>query len=174
MFEAFTALSDDEQATIETEFQQIHVMACQTGISALADEANFHQDAEFPLALSRIDGFHGKAMWAFLQQPLYWNGATLFLHSDNISDSLWKKRNDLPRVPPHVHETDRGHFAKTISGYFHAKEGRGRNCKVEIYRRYDKEYFFEYPQERISKISGVRSTGTGKTHDRNVAVGVLC
>ena len=27
---------------------------------------------------------------------------------------------------------------------------------------------------RISKISGVRSTGTGKTHDRNVAVGVLC
>ena len=27
---------------------------------------------------------------------------------------------------------------------------------------------------RISKTSGVRSTGTGKTHDRNVAVGVLC
>ncbi len=26
---------------------------------------------------------------------------------------------------------------------------------------------------RISKISGVRSTGTGKTHDRDVAVGVL-
>ena len=29
-------------------------------------------------------------------------------------------------------------------------------------------------QLRISKISGLRSTGTGKTHDRNVAVAVLC
>ena len=28
-------------------------------------------------------------------------------------------------------------------------------------------------ERRISKISGVRSTGTGKTHDRDVAVGVL-
>ena len=147
MFEAFTALSDEEQATIKAEFQEIHVMACQTGVSALTDEASFHRDAEFPLTLSKIDGFHGKAMWAFLEHPLYWNGATLFLHSDNISDSLWKKRTDLPSVAPHVHEADREELARAISNYFHVKEGRGRNCKVEVYRRYNKEYFFAYPED---------------------------
>ncbi len=96
LFQAFTALPPEQQAEIEAEFQEIDAMGCQAGVTALTDEANFHGDEDFPEAIAKIDGFHGKVMWAFLEQPKYWAGATLFLHSDNISDSLWKKRNDLP------------------------------------------------------------------------------
>ena len=145
IFEAFTALPADQQATIEADFQEIDSMACQAGVTALADEAAFHDDAEFARMISKFEGFHEAAMWAFLEHPSYWSGATLFLHSDNISDSLWKKRNDLPPLTPRVHEDDREQFAKAISRYFHTKEGRGRNCKVEVYRRHGKEYFFAYP-----------------------------
>ncbi len=147
IFEAFTALPGENQAAIEAAFQEINAMACQAGMSALADEAAFHGDADFPSRLSRFDGFHEAVMWAFLEHPRYWDGATLFLRSDNISDTLWRKRNDLPHVPPQVHENDRDRLADAISQYFHAKEGRGRNCKVEVYRRYGKEYFFAYPED---------------------------
>ena len=62
IFDAFRALPDGKQAEIEAECQDIDNMACQGGITALADEADFHQDQGFPEAISKIDGFHGKAL----------------------------------------------------------------------------------------------------------------
>jgi len=147
IFQGFTALPDDKQAQIEAECQDIDAMACQGGVTALADEADYHQDKAFPEAISKIDGFHGAVMWSFLEYPTYWVGATMFLHSDNISESLWKKRNDLPHLPPHVEEEDTERLAQAISHHFSTKEGRGRNCKVEVFRRHQKEYFFAYPED---------------------------
>jgi hypothetical protein len=71
----------------------------------------------------------------------------LFLHSDNISESFWKKRNDLPHLTPHVETEYCENLAHAIRHYFHSKEGRGHNCKVEVYRRDGKEYFFAYPED---------------------------
>lgn len=147
IFLAFTALSGEKQAQIEAECQDIDAMACQGGVTALTDEANYHDDAAFPAAISKLDGFHGAVMWSFLDHPGYWTGATMFLHSDNVADSLWKKRNDLPHVKPRVDKADTDRLAQAISGYFFPKEGRGRNCKVEVYRRHKKEYFFAYPED---------------------------
>jgi hypothetical protein len=147
VFEGFKALPFDQQAEIEAELKDIDNMACQGGVTTLTDEAGFHQNQEFIEAISKIESFHGKVMWAFLEQPKYWDGATLFLHSDNISDSLWRKRNDLPNLPPNVEKENTERLAKAISHYFHSKEGRGRNCKVEVFQRNEKEYFFAYPED---------------------------
>jgi hypothetical protein len=121
-------------------------MACQGAATALADEADFHEDAAFPEALAEIEGFHGKAMWAFLEHPQYWTGATLFLHSDNIAETAWKKRRGLPRLPAQVTPTAIAGLEHAISAFFR-REGRGRNCKVEVFRRRHKEYFFAYPED---------------------------
>jgi len=110
-------------------------MACQGGVMALTDEAFFHGNANLTESIAKIEGFHGKVMWAFLEHPKLWAGATLFLHSDNISDSLWGKRNDLPQTTPNVEEEFIKRLAQEISQYFYSKEGRGRNCKVEVFRR---------------------------------------
>lgn len=147
IFQSVMELPSEQQAEFEAEFQDIDTMACQAGVTALTDEANFHGDENFPEAIAKIDGFHGKIMWAFLEHPKFWAGATLFLHSDNISDSLWKKRNDLPQLPPNVEPEHTDRLEQAISNYFYKKEGRGRNCKVEVFRRYEKEYFFAYPED---------------------------
>ena len=155
----FTALPDDKQAEIEAECRDIDTMSYQGGVTALTDEADFHQDEVFPEAISQLDGFHGMAMWAFQEHPGYWAGATLFLHSDNIGESFWKKRNDLPRLQPHVEPDDTERLAQAISHFFHSREGRGRNCKVEVFRRRDKEYFFAYPEDYAqSGVEWVRNS----------------
>jgi len=48
-----------------------------------------------------------------------------------------------------VDEEDIDQLAKAISHYFNKSEGRGRNCKVEPYRKVEteKEYFFAYPED---------------------------
>jgi hypothetical protein len=147
IFQSFTALPFEQQAEIEAELQDIDNMSCPGGVTALADEADYHQDQAFPEAISKIEGFHGKVMWAFLEHPRYWVGATLFFHSDNISDFFWKKRNDLPQLLPNVDDENIDRLAQTISDYFFRQEGRGRNCKVEVFRRNGKEYFFAYPED---------------------------
>lgn len=147
VFTAFTALPEDQQAIIEAEFQDIHAMACEGGITALIDEAHFYDDETFVEDISEIEGFHAKVMWAFINKQDYWLGASMFLHADNVSSSYWKRRNDLPHVPPNVDEAAFKALAGAISVFFHKNEGRGRNCQVEVYRRHNKEYFFAYPED---------------------------
>jgi hypothetical protein len=147
LFVAFTGLPEEQQTSIEAEFQDIHAMACEGGVAALIDEAVFHEDDAFVGSISAIDGLHAKVMWAFLEKPRFWQGATLFLHADNVSSSYWKKRNDFPPVPPDVDDGAIQALANSISAFFHKTEGRGRNCTVEPYRRHNKEYFFAYPED---------------------------
>jgi len=147
IFNAFLVLPEEQQSTIEADFQAINAIACEGGIHALVDEARFHLDEKFTEEVSAIDSFHAKAMWAFLEKQDYWRGASMFFHADNVSASYWKKRNDLPSTLPHVEPDDINKLAKSISDYFHSKEGRGKNCMVEPYRRNNKEYFFAYPED---------------------------
>lgn len=149
IFEAFTALPLEQQADMEVDFQDINALATDGGIEALLNEAKFYQDDTFPEAISAIDGYHAKAMWAFLHKPEYWKGASALLHADTVAGRFWKKRNDLPRVSPHVGDEEIEQLAQAISHYFNKTEGRGRNCKVEPYRKVEtgKEYFFAYPED---------------------------
>lgn len=146
LFTALITLPAEQQASIEAEFQDIHAMACEGGVEALIDESDSHGDEAFVTAIAAIDGFHAKVMWAFIEKHHFWLGASRFLHADNVSSSYWKKRNDFPHLPPDVEEEAIQVLAGAISDFFYKKEGRGRNCKVEPYRRHNKEYFFAYPE----------------------------
>ncbi len=147
LFDAYTGLEPSLQATIEAEFQDINALACEAGVAALIDEASFHEDEAFIESIAAIEGFHAGVMWAFLEKKDYWRGAALFLHADNVSASFWKKRNAFPKVPPNVEDEDIEKLELSISEFFYKKEGRGKNCKVEPYRRNNKEYFFAYPED---------------------------
>jgi len=149
IFEAFTALPEEQQADMEVDFQDINALATDGGIEALRNEAAFYEDQTFPKAISASDGYHAKAMWAFLHAPKYWKGASALLHADTIADRFWKKCTDLPKVPPQLDEEDIGQLANAISHYFNKTKGRGRNCTVEPYRKVEtgKEYFFAYPED---------------------------
>jgi len=147
IFEAFTSLTEEEQATIGRDFQNIDAMACEGGISALLDEADFHEDDAFPVELSEIVGPHSKVMWVFLNRREYWRGGSAFLHADTVSRRPWKKLSGLPHTAPHVDDDDIKLFAQSISSYFYKKEARGKNCEVKAFRRIDKEYFFAYPED---------------------------
>jgi len=146
ILDAFMQLGDSQQAEIEAQFQDVHALACDGGIAALVDEAAFHGDEGFAEEIAKIEGHHAKVIWALMEKPDYWRGATMFLHADNVSPSYWKKRNDLPCLPPYVEDDDIKALALAISHLF-SKEGRGKNCKVEPYRRHDREYFFAYPED---------------------------
>lgn len=146
IFNAVLELADDKQAQIEAECREIESMAFHGGVTALIEEATNHPhfDTAFPDAINKFDGDHGKAMWTYLEHPKYWLAATSILHAQNISDSYWKRRNDLPHAHPNVKQTAVDNLSTLLSNYFRKKEGRGRHCKIDVFRRGNKEYFFAY------------------------------
>lgn len=146
ILQAVLELDDTEQAQIEAECQEVEGMAFHGGVTALIEEATSfpHNDVAFPQAINQFDGEHAKAMWTYLEHPRYWLAATSILHAQNIADSFWKRRNDLPHLAPLVEQADADRLGEALRNYFRNKEGRGRHSKVDVFRRGEKEYFFAY------------------------------
>ena len=66
---------------------------------------------------------------------------TVFRHPIGGSEKTF------PKNPALVEPADIARLEHAISKYFHHKEGRGKNCRVECYRRNDLDYFFAYPED---------------------------
>ncbi len=146
IFHAVLELADAKQAEIEAECREIEGMAFHASVTALIEKATNHPhfDSNFPEAINQFDGDHAKAMWTYLEHPRYWLAATSILHAQNISDSYWKRRNDFPHMQPNVKQVVIENLSMMLSDYFRKKEGRGRHCKIDVFRRSGKEYFFAY------------------------------
>ena len=147
LFNAFLALPNNEQTQAEADFKTIHSLASEAGVQALVDEAHYFDDKNFIEQIAVIEGFHAKVIWAFINNPEYWHAATMFLHAGNVSASYWKKRNNLPMLTDAIEDSAIESLSKAISKYFREKEARGNHCKIEVYSRNNKEYFFAYPED---------------------------
>jgi len=55
----------------------------------------------------------------------------------------------FPYDPALVEPKNIERLEQAISIYFHNKEGRSKNCKIECYRRYNLDYFFAYPEDQV-------------------------
>lgn len=146
IYEAWLALSEKKRSEMEKNFREIDFMAAEGATKAIIDEADFHEEELGPV-LAELKSHHDRAFWTFLNRPNYWRGALQFYYADNIPSSYWRKRKNIPKKSASVEPEDVERLEKAISRYFHNKEGRGKNCRVECYRRNDLDYFFAYPED---------------------------
>lgn len=149
LFDAWMTLAEGVRLKLEAELREIWDMSCAAGTQGMLDEAEFHLDATalaaFREKLMALPGHHERAMTVFLDHPVMWRGAKRFHHADTLS--YWRKRKNLPRVPAAVDQASLDALAEAIRRYYRTAEGRGLHCKVEPYRRGDRDYFFAFPED---------------------------
>lgn len=149
LFDAWMALPEAVRVKLEAELREIWDMSCAAGTQGMLDEAEFHLDedklAEFREGLMALPGHHERAMTVFLDHAAMWKGATRFHHADTLS--YWRKRKNLPRVAAAVDQASLDALEAAIRRYYRAAEGRGLHCRVEPYRRGDRDYFFAFPED---------------------------
>jgi len=146
LYEAWLDLPEEIRNEIEQDFQQIYDMANEGGSKAIIDEAHWH-DENLALQFSSLKGFYEHAFWTFLERPEYWNGATIFHHTDTIPLSHWRKRKNLPQKTAIITKSSIKNFEQSLDNYFHITQGRGKNCKIDCYKRNDSDYFCAYPED---------------------------
>ncbi|MFT5707251.1 MAG: hypothetical protein ACI9ES_001542 [Oceanospirillaceae bacterium] len=147
IFNFYRSLHEDIRRVVEADFQIINSLASEGGIIALIDEAKEHGNIEFVEVISEIAGFHNKSMWAYLTNPDYWNGASLYFQADSVAPTTWRKIKNLPPATHPVSDINIEMLSKAISDHFHLNEGRGKHCKIEYYKRGDLEYFCAFPED---------------------------
>ena len=112
------------------------------------DDAEWYGDLDALLkGLESLKSFHEKAFWIFLEHRKYWHVANAFFHADSIHTRYWRKRINLPQSPAKVAPENIQQLEKNLVKFFHDKEGRGKNCKVDCYKRGKLDYFFAYPED---------------------------
>jgi hypothetical protein len=103
LFSAWLALPDGQRSLMDAEFRDIFEMSCEKGFRAIIDEADW-QLRETPDALtsfieimSALPNHYERAMITFLDNNIYWKGATRFYHADTLP--YWRKRKNMSHQP---------------------------------------------------------------------------
>ena len=162
LFEAWLDIPETQRVEMDAEFQEIFVLGCEKGFRAIIDEARFQMCtdqvalAQFIERLSTLPNHFHRAMVTFLDHAECWRGATYFYHADVLP--YWRKRKNLGNRVAAVDDGSVKEFEDGIRDYFRLSEGRGNNCKVELFRRRELDYYFAYPedfsQESVEWVNG--------------------
>ncbi|MCP3680990.1 MAG: hypothetical protein GY782_12360 [Gammaproteobacteria bacterium] len=147
LYQAWRDFPDKSRADIDKDFQEINNLSTDGGRQAIIDEAQYH-DESLAKQFDRMS-VEESALWTLINRPDYWAGATAFYHADQQAPSYWQKRKNLPDITAKTDATTLGKFEAAISHYFHSTQGRGKNCELDCYRRYNKDYFFAYPEDYV-------------------------
>ena len=144
IYQAWLSLLDNQD--MERDFKEIDQLACEGGIRAILDEAEWRNE-NITEHLEKHHGFHEKVMWLFLKRNHYWSAVISFCHADSISFSQWNDCRTTNTSLANVNDEAIKNLEKSLSNYFFNKDGRGKNCKVEVYKRGELDYFFAYPED---------------------------
>lgn len=151
LLQAWDALPDERRTAIEPHLREIFDLASGKGFHAIRDEAQWQlteKPEEFLAFFERLAAMgshYERAMTTFLEHRAFWRGAVHFCHADSLS--YWKKRRGLPARPAAIDLPSRAALEADIGSWFRKAEGRGRNCRVELLRRDQRDYFFVFPED---------------------------
>lgn len=148
IYQAWLSLPDLQRGIMERDFREIDALACEGGVKAIMDEAEWHRE-NLSETLGELEDLHEKAFWVFLERPEYWPAATAFCRADAISSSQWSECKTIGHTQAKVDDASIRSLEKILSNHFFNKEGRGKNCSVEPYRRGELDYYFAYPEDYV-------------------------
>jgi len=138
----------------DLDFQDIHSLACESGIKAILAESRWPEhrrkypgDDELGERLGDMPGHYERVFWISRNRPEYMKGALYFHRVDLIRDSGWRKIRNLPKRNKPPGEARIAKMEKAIGSYYHRKDGKGKNCKIEVYRWGEEDCYFCYPED---------------------------
>jgi len=147
VFDAWMALAPEQTAEVNSDFDVVTALADDQGIQAILDEASYHH-VDVTDAFESMPGFFDKALWTFLEHQGVAEVAYRFCEAERFPASYWvRRREGLLGTQPRDDADALTKLGEALASYFRLKEGRGRECLVDVYRRGAKLYYFGFPED---------------------------
>jgi hypothetical protein len=164
IFVAWMALPPEQAAEVNSDFELVTALADEQGVQAILDEADYHH-LDLTDAFESMPGFFDKALWTFLEHRGVAEIAHRFCEAERFPASYWvRRREGVLGTEPRDDADARAKLGEALASYFRLKQGRGRECLVEVYRRGTKLYYFAFPEDYAQ--TSLEYTGTKKLERR--------
>jgi hypothetical protein len=148
---ALGELSQKQYDAIEAALHSIFDLACETGIDAVLEAGQLWGEPNLPAQLPADGGPYHKAMWVWLNQPEVFDKAIRLHRADSLV--WWRKRDDLPKKKPKQSTAALQQLEQELSNLFQSKQGRGKECTVEVVTRGQTVYYFGYPDDYVQNVT---------------------
>jgi len=149
LYQQWESLPPENRNQMEAELRAVHEMATSdTDLSTVLEEAEFQGHAEeLHQAFVKLKSLHEKMLWTFLRYPRVFEVANLFEQTEYLSARSWRKRSGLPKREPRTDSEALTNLAAALREYYVNREGRGRSCHVEPYKRGNEIYYYVYLED---------------------------
>ena len=104
-----------------------------------------HHQLDLAETLGQMDDHLERVFWTFLEHPHVFEVASRFHYADSLG--RWRKRDNLPGSEAATDPDSQKRLGQAISDYYRSREGRGRACHIDHYRRDERLYWFAYPED---------------------------
>jgi hypothetical protein len=131
---------------VETDFKNVHLLANEAGGKALHQELANLGRPDAMIATDKKTSLITLALETFLGSPKAFADALIFRPYFD-QDRYWRKVTGLRFPMPDDPLLRCDYLAACLKTFFRHNDGRGRNCKVDYYRRDERHFFFAFPED---------------------------
>jgi hypothetical protein len=156
---------------VEGEFSQVMDMATARGVGAIIEEASLWS-LDWSESFAAMVNEYERAMWTFLNEPRRFFAAGAFHEMDRVRFG-WH-RFVGHRLESAIDDGTLDVFGSKLASHYR-RQGRGRHCHVDVYRREDPVRFcyFAYPEDAASTEIGYDEQGHIERRARQSAFEVI-
>lgn len=132
---------------IQSDFLKIHSLANANGMQRFLDELyeNFEagkfQYADYiERACPSPQGFYGKAFCVLLEYPEIFESTLRFAHVGGLPQRYWRKYPNIFQLEATEgisSQEAQATLKQGIGDYYHQQQGRGSQCKLDVYEKWD-------------------------------------
>jgi len=171
IFEAIEEMPPDVVRRVNGDFSHVYEMATPKGVAAIIEEVSLW-NLDWSEQFAEMENDYERAMWTFLNEPHRFAAAGAFHEMDRVTFS-WHCFVGH-RLDVQTDDGAREGFGEALSTHYR-RQGRGRHCHVDVYRRTDPERycFFAYPEDAAQSDLGYDDEGRFQRRPRQSAFEVI-
>lgn len=171
VFAAIERLSAGAAKRVASDFTLVNDLACEKGVQAIREEALLC-GLDWAGAFAGMANEHARAMWTFLHHRDRFDAAAA-LHTMDRRNFRWHRFVGY-RLDAATDEQALEAFGEALATHFR-KQGRGRHCHVDFYRRVEPERYcyFAYPEDAATTDLGYDEQGQFQRRPRQPAFEVI-
>jgi hypothetical protein len=139
-------LPKEQLDRVETDFKNVHLLANEAGGKALHQELANLGRPDAMIATDKKTSLITLALETLLCFPKAFADALIFRPYFD-QDRYWRKVTGLTFRMPDDSLVRCDYLAACLKTFFRHNDGRGRNCKVDYYRREERHFFFAFPED---------------------------
>ncbi len=156
LYQQWEALPAEVRDQMDADQRAVYEMGdFDTALGTVLQEAAFHEKAEeLQRIFAKLESPYDRMLYTLIHHRRIFDNASRFEQTDRLSSRYWRKHPRLPKRQPLTTAEAVQSLEAALRDYYVAREGRGRHCHIDVYKRGDGIYYYGFLEDS-PKLGGI-------------------